>query len=86
MPGSMKLSFVIPAYNEERYLQDCIRSILLETAGMNGTCEIIVVNNASTDRTRELALGFPEVRVIDEWRKGLTHARQAGFRPAQAFW
>jgi glycosyltransferase involved in cell wall biosynthesis len=41
--------------------------------------EIIVVNNASTDRTREVALSFPGVTVVDEPRKGLTFARQAGF-------
>jgi cellulose synthase/poly-beta-1,6-N-acetylglucosamine synthase-like glycosyltransferase len=41
--------------------------------------EIIVVNNASTDRTREVALKYPGVRVVDEPKKGLTFARQAGF-------
>ena len=75
----MKLSFVIPAYNEERYLPDCLRSIQRETAGMADTFEIIVVNNASTDRTGEVARSFPGVKVVDELRKGLPHARQAGF-------
>ncbi len=75
----MTLSFVIPAFNEERYLPDCLRSILRETAGMGAAVEIIVVNNASTDRTGEVALSFPGVRVVDEPRKGLPHARQAGF-------
>ena len=75
----MTLSFVIPAFNEERYLPDCLRSILRETAQMAEAVEIIVVNNASTDRTREVALSFPGVRVVDEPRKGLPHARQAGF-------
>ena len=75
----MKLSFVIPAYNEEAYLADCIESILRQSVGMDDLVEIIVVNNASTDRTREVALRFPRVRLVDEPRKGLTHARQAGF-------
>ncbi len=74
----MLLSFVVPAYNEERYLPDCLRSILRETAGRDDV-EIIVVNNASTDRTRAVAEGFPGVRVVDEPRKGLPQARQAGF-------
>lgn len=74
----MTLSFVVPAYNEERYLLDCLQSILNETASRNDV-EIIVVNNASTDSTREAALRFPGVRVVDEPRKGLPHARQAGF-------
>ena len=74
----MLLSFVVPAYNEERYLPDCLRSILNETVSRDDV-EIIVVNNASTDCTREVALQFPGVRVVDEPRKGLPHARQAGF-------
>ncbi len=75
----MRLSFVIPAYNEEAYLQACLESILRQTRTLDVPTEIIVVNNASTDRTREVALATPGVIVVDEPRKGLTHARQAGF-------
>jgi glycosyltransferase involved in cell wall biosynthesis len=75
----MRLSFVVPAYNEETYLPACLESILAQTREMSDAVEIIVVNNASTDRTREVALAYPGVRVVDEPRKGLTFARQAGF-------
>src|SRR5450631_2149445 len=75
----MRLSFVVPAYNEEAYLPACLESILAQTKELGDAVEIIVVNNASTDRTREVALGYPGVRVVDETRKGLTFARQAGF-------
>jgi glycosyltransferase involved in cell wall biosynthesis len=75
----MRLSFVVPAYNEEAYLPACLDSILSQTAAYPGQTEIIVVNNASTDRTREVALRYPGVIVVDEPRKGLTFARQAGF-------
>jgi len=75
----MVLSFVVPAFNEEAYIGDCLESILQQTRHMQDSTEIIVVNNASTDRTREVALSYPGVRVIDEPRKGLTFARQAGF-------
>src|SRR5579875_3646881 len=74
----MRMSFVVPAYNEEAYLQDCLRSILREAQACREEVEIIVVNNASTDRTRQVALQFPSVKVVDELRKGLTYARQAG--------
>jgi glycosyltransferase involved in cell wall biosynthesis len=75
----MRLSFVVPAYNEEAYLPACLESILAQTRALGDDVEIIVVNNASTDGTREVALGFPGVRLVDEPRKGLTFARQAGF-------
>ena len=80
----MLLSFVVPAYNEEAYLGACLESILGQTAGLEHLTEIIVVNNASTDRTRDVALRYsakhgPRVRLVDEFRKGLPYARQAGF-------
>jgi cellulose synthase/poly-beta-1,6-N-acetylglucosamine synthase-like glycosyltransferase len=77
----MKISFSIPAYNEEHRIARCLGSVQKEIvrAGMENECEIIVVNNASTDRTREITRQFPGVRVVDEPRKGLTFARQAGF-------
>ena len=75
----MRLSIVVPAYNEEAYLPDCLESILIQTRDLAEPAEIIVVNNASTDRTPEVALGYPGVRVVDEPRKGLTFARQAGY-------
>jgi len=75
----MRISFVIPAYNEEAYLPACLESILAQTQNLPGGAEIIVVNNASSDRTREVAQSFPGVTVVDESRKGLTYARQAGF-------
>jgi len=75
----VRLSFVIPAYNEELYLPACLESILAQTRDLGEEVEIIVVNNASSDRTREVALRYPGVRVVDESRKGLPWARQAGF-------
>ena len=75
----MKISFVIPAYNEENYLKDCINSILIETKGKNYNFEIIVVNNASTDKTKAVALSFKNVKVVDEPNKGLVAARRAGY-------
>jgi glycosyltransferase involved in cell wall biosynthesis len=79
----MRLSFVVPAFNEEAYLPACLESILEQIQQLPrevaGLCEVIVVNNASTDRTREVAMSYPGVTVVDEPRKGLTFARQAGF-------
>ncbi len=78
----MKLSFIIPAYNEEGCLGKCLDSILGEMYGTATDVEIIVVNNASVDRTREIALSYRGVKVIDEPRKGLVKARQAGYKAA----
>ncbi|MCX6712659.1 MAG: glycosyltransferase family A protein [Candidatus Vogelbacteria bacterium] len=73
-----KLSFIVPAYNEEARLGKCLESILAATANFSVPTEIIVVNNASTDKTKEVARSYPGIIVVDEPRKGLPSARQAG--------
>jgi len=76
---SMKLSIIIPAFNEELYLKNCLNSVFAELKDSNKEVEVIVVNNASTDSTREIALTFPKVILVDEKEKGLTKARKAGY-------
>src|SRR5258708_2905867 len=75
----MKLSFVIPAHNEEENIGPCLESIFRELKNVNASAEIVVVNNASTDHTKESALKFPGVKVVDEPHKGIVWARQAGY-------
>jgi glycosyltransferase involved in cell wall biosynthesis len=81
----MKLAFVIPAYNEEALIGKCLESVVAEVARNGRGAEIIVVNNASTDRTGEIARSFPSVRVVDEPKKGLVNARDAGFAASEGF-
>jgi glycosyltransferase involved in cell wall biosynthesis len=75
-----RISLVIPAYNEEKYIHVCLEHAIKNSKGK--FFEIIVIDNASTDRTGEIARGFPGVRVVHEKRKGLTQARQRGFEEA----
>lgn len=80
----MKISFVIPAYNEENLIAKCLESVQKEiknNSEINSKIkfEVIVVNNASTDKTREIAAAFQDVIIVDETKKGLVRARQAGY-------
>jgi glycosyltransferase involved in cell wall biosynthesis len=72
----MNISIVIPAYNEEKYIGDCLRSIVANRT--DEILEIIVIDNASTDDTAMVAQQFPGVHVVHEPQKGLTRARQRG--------
>lgn len=72
----MKISLIIPAYNEEACIGACLESALRNGAGLH---EIIVVNNASSDNTETIAASFPGVRVVTENSKGVMKARQRGF-------
>lgn len=78
---SMKISVIIPAYNEERLIGNCLRSCIQHAP--KNLIEIIVVSNACTDQTENIALKFPGVRVVQELIKGTGHARQKGFESAQ---
>ncbi len=75
----MIISIVIPAYNEEKFIGPCLKSVLREAHCYGNDAEVLVVNNASTDKTRQVACGYPGVRVIDEPRKGLSRARHRGY-------
>ncbi|MCX6786578.1 MAG: glycosyltransferase family 2 protein [Candidatus Kaiserbacteria bacterium] len=75
----MRISFVIPAYNEEQRLPSCLSSVERELARTSCDAEVIVVNNASTDCTGEVARSFNWVKVVNEPNKGLVRARHAGF-------
>jgi len=77
MERSLKISVVIPAFNEEELIHYCIDAIL---AADKPSCplEVIVVNNASTDDTAKVVSSYEHVRLIEEPTKGLTVARQRG--------
>src|SRR5271156_4566480 len=79
----MKISFVVPAYNEQALLTrslTAIRDEILRAGyGLGTEAEIIVVNNASTDNTREVAEAVPGGGGGGEPRKGLGRARWCGF-------
>ena len=80
----MNLAFVIPAYNEEALIGKCVESVLAEVKRSGRDVDIVVVNNNSTDRTREIAASYPGVRVVDELQKGLVSARDGGFQATTA--
>ena len=69
------ISIVIPAFNEEQLLPQCLKS--LQNQDYTGDYEIIVADNGSTDDTRKIARQFG-ARVISCSRKGPIYARQAG--------
>jgi glycosyltransferase involved in cell wall biosynthesis len=77
--AAVKISFIIPAYNEESYIKRCLDAIIREIDGREGY-EIIVVDNNSNDRTCEIIThDYPTAMLIHEPRRGANRAREAGF-------
>jgi glycosyltransferase involved in cell wall biosynthesis len=82
----MQIAFVIPAHNEEQLIGQCIQSVIDEVARCAHftSAEIVVVDNASSDKTSAVAGSFPGVTVVHESQKGLGHARAAGLAASRA--
>jgi glycosyltransferase involved in cell wall biosynthesis len=78
---SQRIAAIVCAHNEERFLADCLTSLLAQTRPPD---EIIVIDNASSDATGLVARGVIGVRVVDEPRKGLVVARETARRVASA--
>ena len=81
--GSYKLSVIIPVYNVEEYLEQCLKSVLKQT--LKGI-EIIIVNDGSTDSSGIIARKYSEkyenISVINQSNKGLAEARNTGINNA----
>ncbi len=84
---SIKVSFVIPAYNVSYYLKQCVDSILSQTYS---NTEIIIVNDGSTDRTAEIANELAKcdsrIKVIHQTNGGLSNARNTGLGLVSGEW
>ncbi len=74
-----KVSFIVPAYNAEKYIEKCIRSILGQT---HKNIEVIIVNDGSTDNTQNIteALAGEDSRIIvrNIENGGVSNARNIG--------
>lgn len=75
----MKVSVVILAYNEEKYMEKCLESVVGQKELPD---EIIVVDNNCTDKTIEIAQKFG-ARIVKEKKQGIIPARNAGFNAAK---
>ncbi|MEX0881602.1 MAG: glycosyltransferase family 2 protein [Candidatus Saccharimonadales bacterium] len=72
----LTLSIVIPVFNEEDYLADCLDSI---TAQSELPDEVIVVDNNSSDRSMAIAKEYPFVKIISEKKQHQAFAQKKGF-------
>lgn len=74
----MTVSFIIPAYNCEKYIEKCIDSVLCQTGA---ALDVIVINDGSTDRTEEILEKYKEkIRVKTTPNRGGSAARNEGIK------
>jgi len=81
----MKISVIIPVYNGEQYIAQCLENVLCQTYK---ELEIVVVNDGSTDRTAEIVAscsrgdGAPPIKLVTQKQSGVAVARNAGIAAA----
>lgn len=78
-----KISFIIPVYNVEKYLEDCIESILKQ---MTSECEIILIDDGSSDNSGEICDIYSKkqngIKVYHKKNGGVSSARNLGIEKA----
>ncbi len=87
-PERPRLTFFFPAYNEEENVVETVRRSLGEIGPLvDGSIEVLVINDGSTDRTaalaEQLAASEPRVRVHHQENQGYGGALRAGFANAR---
>ena len=75
----MRISVVIPCYNEEDYIFACLDALFKQSYQ---ALEVIVVDNNSSDNSVSIAKRFP-VKIVKEKRQGMIFARNRGFNMAR---
>ena len=75
------ISIIIPIYNVERYLTECIESIIKQTYS---NLEIILVNDGSTDNSLDICKEYAKldarIKIIDKTNGGISDARNVGIQ------
>jgi len=84
----ISVSVIVPAFNTERYIEQCLRSLFDQAVDR---LEVIVVDDGSTDRTGEIVESLTppagkSLRLISKPNGGLSSARNAGMRAARGRW
>ena len=77
----LKISVIIPAHNEEKYIGKCLESIVKASKSLHYPVEIIVVLNRCTDRTEEIAKSYKCI-TLKNTDKNLSKIRNAGIEKA----
>lgn len=86
--SEMLFSIIIPVYNVETYLDECLHSILSQATEFKGECEVLLIDDGSTDRSGKICdeylEKYPEIiRVFHNTNHGLLWTRRFGFKQVQ---
>ena len=78
----MHISVVVPFYNEESYIEECIQALLSQDYPEENH-EILLVDNNSSDRSAEIVRRYPRIKLLSESTPGDFAARNRGLAAAK---
>ena len=80
----MKLSLIIPVYNVEKYLEECLDSVIMQIIV---DMEIILIDDGSKDNSGKICDKYAEkynfIKVVHKKNEGVSVARNTGIKMAQ---
>jgi glycosyltransferase involved in cell wall biosynthesis len=80
----MKVSVIIPVYNAEKYIEECLNSVVNQTLN---DIEIICINDGSTDKSLEILRRYKKansnIKIINQKNCGVSESRNLGVRMAK---
>lgn len=83
----VSISVIVPVYNVEKYVEECLLSILRQLSPWD---ELIVINDGSTDNSYHICLNiarkYSNILLIDQKNKGLGAARNVGIKKAKGYY
>ncbi|WKX02595.1 glycosyltransferase family 2 protein [Candidatus Mycoplasma mahonii] len=80
----MKYSFLICAYNAEKYLEKCLESIMNQE--FEKVYKVVIINDGSADNTEKIARSFKGVKIISQLNGGLPGARNSALKNSVGNW
>lgn len=83
----MKLSIVVPIYRVEKYIRECVESIINQEDNLFSQVELILVNDGTPDKSieviQDLIDEYSNIRLINQHNQGLSMARNNGLAVAE---
>lgn len=87
MSENPEISIIVPVYNVEKYVGECIESILAQTYQ---NFELILVNDGSTDRSLQVCEDFEKedkrITIISQSNAGVSNTRNSGLEAVKGNW
>lgn len=88
MEKKFKVSVIVPIYNVEEYLDECLKSVVNQTIGFKENVQLILVNDGSPDNSERICLKYKErypenIVYIKQENAGVSAARNNGLKHAE---